>query len=267
MCLAPFVAAADAVPSCTKPAALALVDSTVSIVREFPTERGTRLVSGSAWGFAPQTLATVGHVARDLRLSESDWQPLTIARSEEEHGEAKAVLLTEARIIKQNTEAAEEAAVLIELRDPLPEGMLLPERRFRPLARDEAVMAVGYPTMTLRAAVGAFTLPEPSPEAQSRSGDPSALLRFVLVDPDDRDTRALGPGASGAPIVDCAGRVVAVISGVVDRGPELSEGFRQMARLLDGNGFASAEGLEPMLQQLEAMQHVVYGLPISYFEN
>jgi hypothetical protein len=77
-----------------------------------------------------------------------------------------------------------------------------------PLVPEEPVVSLAYPDNRLRVAGGRFV--------QYGDGDRFAgTALFELYDGDDR--LVLDHGASGAPVVDCEGRVVAVVSNLFTR--------------------------------------------------
>jgi hypothetical protein len=80
--------------------------------------------------------------------------------------------------------------------------------RNEPLSTVETVYSLGYPGNQLRIASGHFV----------KEGDDVRLAGTDLFELSDGDDRlALDHGASGAPVVDCNGRVVAVVGVIFTR--------------------------------------------------
>jgi hypothetical protein len=75
--------------------------------------------------------------------------------------------------------------------------------RMEPLAPEERVVSLAYPSNRLRFAGGRFV----------RYGDSDRFAGTALLELyDGNDRLVLDHGASGAPVLDCEGRVVAVVS-------------------------------------------------------
>jgi hypothetical protein len=96
---------------------------------------------------------------------------------------------------------AERIAVL-ELETPFAGSQSL-QIRIEPLAAEERVVSLAYPSNRLRFAGGRFV---EYTDSEKLAG--TALLEMY----DGNDRLALDHGASGAPVLDCQGRVVAVVS-------------------------------------------------------
>ncbi len=91
---------------------------------------------------------------------------------------------------------------MLELQTPFLEAESLPIR-IEPLAPEERVVSLAYPSNRLRFARGRFV----------EYGDSDKLAGTALLELYDGDDRlVLDHGASGAPVLDCQGRVVAVVS-------------------------------------------------------
>ena len=74
-----------------------------------------------------------------------------------------------------------------------------------PLTPDEQVVSLAYPSNRLRFAAGRFV----------QYGDKDRVAGTALLEMHDGNDRlVLDHGASGAPVLDCAGRVVAVVSNI-----------------------------------------------------
>jgi hypothetical protein len=99
---------------------------------------------------------------------------------------------------------AEKIAVL-ELQSVFPAQRF--QLRMEPLLAEEPVVSLAYPGDRLRVAGDRFV----------RYGDSGRLAGTALLEMYDGNDRllVLDHGASGAPVVDCAGRVVAVVSNLL----------------------------------------------------
>src|SRR5262249_11674539 len=142
-------------------------------------------------------LVTAGHVAESMGLSSANWKEVEAAQgSREEH--------LQLRLGKVAGPHVEKIAV-IELKEAFRGAEPLAVRRDA-LTAGESVFSLGYPGNHLRIASGRFM----------KNGDDTrfdGLSLFELVDGSDR--LALDHGASGAPVVDCQGRIAAVVSNVL----------------------------------------------------
>jgi hypothetical protein len=178
--------------------------ATVSITRLFdegeiraePDLLGTR---GTGWFFSRRSMVTVAHVAQAMHLSAQDWKDIEIR-----DGENKQSIPV--RILRVVGAHSEKIAVL-ELANPFPGAQFL-RIRTAPLVTNERVMSVAYPGDRLRVADGRFV--------EYRADDKfagTALLELY----DGNDRLVLDHGASGAPVLDCEGRVVAVVSNLLTR--------------------------------------------------
>jgi len=182
---------------CIDPATLA--HSTVSITRHFDDKEkearpGVLGISGTGWFLSPTSMVTVEHVAASMNLSRQTWKQVEIRQGENKQS-------VPARILRLAGSHSEKIAVL-ELQTAF-SGAQGFELRMEPLVPGEPVVSFGYPGSRLRVAGGRFV--------QYGDGDRFAgTALFELYDGDDR--LVLDHGASGAPVVDCEGRVVAVVS-------------------------------------------------------
>ena len=185
---------------CIDPASLA--HSTVSIARYFDdkereVEPGLLGVRGTGWFLSPTSMATIEHVAVAMNLSDQSWKEVEVRTGD--HSQSIPIRIR--RIVGSQ---AEKIAVL-ELQTAFPEaqGFAL---RMEPLVPEETVVSLAYPGDQLRIAAGRFV----------KYGDDARLAGTALLEMYDGDDRlVLDHGASGAPIFDCAGRVVAVASNLL----------------------------------------------------
>jgi hypothetical protein len=185
--------------ACVDPSTLA--SSTVSIAREFGpeeqrTERGVIGVRGTGWFLAPRAIVTAAHVAEAMHLAARDWKEITIR-------ERESSIAVPARLLHIAGPGAEKLAVL-ELRTPVPAAAAL-RVRTEPLVAEERLVSIAYPKGELRYAGGRF----------AHYGT-DALAGMALIEMHDGSDRlVLDHGASGAPVLDCEGRVVAVVSTLI----------------------------------------------------
>jgi hypothetical protein len=195
-----LLASSRVAAACIDPSAL--VHSTVSIKRMF-TEDERKVdanvlgISGTGWFLAPRLMATIAHVAEAMQLSGEDWKNVEVR-------DGQNIQSIAVRIRRLVGSQPERIAVL-ELRNPFPGAQIL-QIRTEPLVADERVMSLAYPRDRLRFAGGRFV--------EYRADDTftgTALLELY----DGNDRLVLDHGASGAPVLDCAGRVVATVSNIM----------------------------------------------------
>jgi hypothetical protein len=179
----------------------ALSKSVVGITRHFteeerksdPTLLGVR---GTGWFLSPHLLVTAAHVADSMVLSAKEWKQVELSYGSQE-------TRFEVRLRNIRGPGVEKIAVL-ELKESFPGAKPLTLRQ-EPLTAGESVYSLGYPGNQLRSASGRFV----------KEGDGGRLAGTELFELSDGDDRlALDHGASGAPVLDCEGRVVAVVSNV-----------------------------------------------------
>lgn len=179
--------------TCVDPSAL--VRSTVSITRIFDGQErqpdaGLLGIRGTAWFLSPTSMVTAEHVVAAMRLSDVSWSRVEIA------GGDFAVRVV--RVVGAHT----ERIAVLELQTPFLEAQSL-QIRIEPLAPEERVVSLAYPSNRLRFAGGRFV----------EYGNSDKLAGTALLEMYDGDDRlVLDHGASGAPVLDCQGRVVAVVS-------------------------------------------------------
>jgi hypothetical protein len=189
----------SAASTCVDPATLG--HSTVSITRQFDdldgkADAGVLGIRGTAWFLSPTSLVTAGHVAEAMRLSEDNWKQIEIVGEESK-------LSISVRIARLAGHHAEKLAIL-ELRAGYSGAQALPIRA-EPLAPKEPVLSLAYPKNRLRFATGKF-------EEYGTEGKFAGTALLEMFDGDDR--LVLDHGASGAPVLDCDGRVVAVVTNI-----------------------------------------------------
>jgi hypothetical protein len=177
-----------------------LAVSTVSITRYFDDKEqqearpGVLGISGTGWFLSANSIVTVEHVAAAMHLSHQNWKEIEIRK--EEHKQS-----IPARIRSVAGFHAEKIAVL-ELLTAF-SGASSAQLRMQPLVPEEPLVSLAYPGDRPRAAGGRFM----------RYGDGDRFAGTALLEMyDGNDRLVLDHGASGAPVVDCAGRVVAVVS-------------------------------------------------------
>jgi hypothetical protein len=179
--------------------AATLAPSAVGITRHFDdTEREARPgwlgASGTGWFLSPSLMVTVGHVASAMNLSDRSWKQVEVWTGE--HKQSLPVR------IQHLVDSYPEKIAVIELQTAFPgaQGFQL---RMEPLVRDEPLVSLAYPDDHLRIVGGRFV--------RYDVGDRFAgAARLEMYDGTDR--LALDYGASGAPVLDCSGRVVALVS-------------------------------------------------------
>jgi len=182
---------------CIDPATLA--HTTVSITRHFDDkEQEARPdligIRGTGWFLSPTMMVTVEHVTAAMNLSNHVWKELDIRKGENRQS-------IPVRIHRIAGPHVQKIAVL-ELQTAF-SGAQIFQLRMEPLVPEEPVVSIAYPGSRLRVAGGRFV----------QYGDGAKLAGTALFELYDGDDRlVLDHGASGAPVVDCAGRVVAVVS-------------------------------------------------------
>ena len=180
------------------------VHSTMGITRHFNEEErkadpGVIAIRGTAWFLSSRLFVTAAHVAEAMHLSAQQWKEL-----EMQNGEGRR--LVSVRLVHLAGVHAEKIAVL-ELNTAIPNATVL-ERRAEPLIADEQVVSLAYPGNQLRFAGGRFVQ-----QGSEEKFAGSALLEMY----DGNDRLVLDHGASGAPVLDCNGRVVAVVTTLITR--------------------------------------------------
>jgi Trypsin-like peptidase domain len=178
-----------------------IAQSAVSIARYFddgePTTRpDVAGIKGTAWFLSPTSIVTAEHVAAAMMLSAQDWKTLEI-----ESGNGSRSI--KARI-RQVAGAEPEKLAVIELQDPVEHVRVVKIRR-EPLLPEEQVMTITYPAGRPHPVAGHFV----------RMGDAGKTAGMALLEFYEGENRLIvDHGASGAPVLDCEGRVAAVVSNV-----------------------------------------------------
>ena len=185
---------------CIDPATVA--HSTARITRHLDDKEqearpGVVAIRGTGWFLSPTRLVTVKHVAAGMNLSDHNWTHVEIWK-----GENKQVI--PARIRHLAGSHAEQIAVL-ELQTAF-SGAPGFQLRMEPLVPEETVVSLAYPGGGLRVVEGRFV----------QYGDDGRLAGTALLEMYDGDDRlVLDHGSSGAPVLDCQGRVAAVVANLL----------------------------------------------------
>lgn len=195
-CIAPPLALSGA-QACEDRSLLA--HAAVGITRMFDESEKQQLagVAGTGWFLAPRLLVTVAHVAQGMRLSQGEWRPLLVR-------DGDTVETIDVRLQRVVGEARERIA-LIEMSAPLGGARSLVLRK-EPLVAEERVISRAYRNDSIRNASGRFV-------AYGTQGRFAGGALFEIYDGEDR--MVLDYGASGAPVLDCSGRVVAVVANLM----------------------------------------------------
>jgi len=178
-----------------------LAHTTVSITRYFADEErkaGTDLlgIRGTAWFLSSTSIITVEHDATAMGLSNQNWRQVEMLEGENK-------LTIDVRIVGLAGSHSEKIAVL-ELRAAFSGARGL-QIRMEPVAPEEQVVSAAYPGNRLRFVGGRFV----------QYGDGDRLAGTALLEIFEGENRlVLDHGASGAPVLDCEGRVVAVVSNI-----------------------------------------------------
>lgn len=179
--------------------AASLTHSTVSIMRHFDEQEqderpGLLGIRATGWFLSPTIMVTVDHVVAAMKLSDQQWKHLEIVK-----GESRQSI--PARIRRLAGSHTQKLAVLeLQTAHSGVEGFQL---RMEPLVPEEPVVSVAYPGGQMRVVGGRFV----------QYGESDRVAGMALLEMyDGNDRLVLDHGSSGAPVLDCAGRAVAVVS-------------------------------------------------------
>lgn len=186
--------------ACVDPKMLAR--STVRIAREFSVDERKQTpdaigVRGSGWFLSPRQMVTVAHVAEGMGLSALDWKDVEIRENE-------VTALISVRILRFAGTHSEKMTVL-ELRIPY-QGAAALQIRTEPLAAGESIVSLSFAGDRPRIAGGRFV------QYGAKDGFAGTALLEMY---EGNDRLVIDHGASGAPVLDCHGQVVAVVTNVI----------------------------------------------------
>lgn len=185
--------------------------ATVSITKNFDEEeRRVRPdllgIRGTGWFLSPRSMVTAAHVAEAMHLSEQDWKDIEIRDGQNK----QSISVRLSRLVGVHS----EKIAVLELKAPFSGAQFL-RIWTEPLVPNERVMSVAYPSDRLRVADGRFV-------EYGVDGKLAGTALLELYDGNDR--LVLDHGASGAPVLDCDGRVVAVVSNLMTQTMRLLSG-------------------------------------------
>jgi hypothetical protein len=185
--------------NCVDP--MQLAQSIAGITRYFDdSERSTRSgidgIRGTGWFLSSTSIVTAEHVVAAMMLSTKDWKTLEIESGNQS-------LSIKARILRVAGAEPEKLAV-IELQLPIEHARSVTIRR-APLLPEEQVTTITYGTGRPHPVAGRFV----------QMGEAGKLAGMALLEFYEGDNRLIiDHGASGAPVLDCEGRVAAVVSNI-----------------------------------------------------
>jgi Trypsin-like peptidase domain len=188
-------AAAD----CVDPTQLA--HTAVSITRHFDdaervAHRGLTGVQGTGWFLSPTMIVTAEHVTAAMTLSTEGWKSIEIS-----DGDGSRFI---AARIQRLAGVEPERLAIIELQDAVAEARSVAIRS-EPLVPEQRVLTIAYSAGRPHVVGGRFV----------RVGDEGKLAGMALLELYEGQNRlVVDHGASGAPVIDCEGRVAAVVSNV-----------------------------------------------------
>ncbi len=178
-----------------------LQHTTVRIMRHFADDESVAHpdlvgVRATGWFLSSSAIVTAAHVVDAMKLSTEDWKPLEIMDGDRSQFVAAR--------IEHLAGAYSEKLAVIELRRAVSDSLSFSIRK-EPLQPEEPVTAIAYPAGRRQFVSGRFV----------RFGDSQKLTGMALLEMYKGDNRlVIDHGASGAPVLDCNGRVVAVVSNV-----------------------------------------------------
>jgi Trypsin-like peptidase domain len=194
-----LVASSRIEAACVEPAMF--VQSTMSIARYFNEQEsrasGVAGIRGTGWFLSPRLIVTAEHVAQAMEISAQEWKDMEVR-----NGESKRSVPV--RLLHRAGLHSEKIAVL-ELQAAIQDAAVL-RTRAAPLIPEEHVTSLAWPKSQLRFAAGRFV--------QYASDDRLAGMALLEMY-DGNDRLVLDHGSSGAAVLDCDGRVVAVVSTLI----------------------------------------------------
>jgi hypothetical protein len=188
---------------------------------------------GSAWFRTKKEIVTIEHVARSLELSTDTWTPITLFWGSKKGEDPTHEFEMNARL-KSPLELTDtwEDSVTIELEHAVP-GAIVRTPRYTPLVPKEPIVSAAYTKGKLSLATGSFSPLEPDPNAEPSEEEPPPYLALELADWKNTNRYVIGHGASGAPVFDCDGNVVATLVDTMFQNSETSEALEGMKNALE----------------------------------
>jgi trypsin-like peptidase len=156
---------------------------------------------GSIWFLKDDEPVLALHVAKSLGLSDREWTPVEIYQNERDPKIHRHQRIR-ARLLRTITWGHDGLAVL-KLEEPF-QGARPLALRAEPLEPGEKIITPAYPGGFLELTTGHFVGIDLALSNESKEGS------YAIEIDDNR--LALDSGASGAPVLDCTGRVVAAVS-------------------------------------------------------
>ncbi|MCA9365931.1 trypsin-like peptidase domain-containing protein, partial [Candidatus Kaiserbacteria bacterium] len=195
----------------------------ISFLYDEPDEEGALGHVGTAWFITPTLLVTVGHITRDV-LS-STWSEVEIGWGGRLRESLDESFPFQARLynifptgLRSLDTGKPENVAIIEIQAPI-NGTKPARVRLDTLMKNEPVVAVGYrgTEKALQWATGHFSPPEQAQEESDTDEEPlQPFLYFEMTNELGEDRRVLDRGTSGSPVFDCSGKVVGIISGIIE---------------------------------------------------
>ncbi|WP_456638902.1 S1 family peptidase [Bradyrhizobium sp. USDA 10063] len=154
-------------------------------------------IRGTGWFLSSTTIVTAEHVTAAMKLSTEGWKPLEIMDGDRSQ-------FIGARIQRLAGGPVEKLAV-IELQRAASDVQSVAIRK-EPLVPEEQVMTLAYPAGRPHLVRGRFV----------RLGESGKLAGMALLEMYEGENRlVVDHGASGAPVIDCDGRIAAVVTNVL----------------------------------------------------